>query len=55
MPSGLKSAVGWVTARQLPEGMASRNVATVVQDGAVAADEICVGDLQAACTELGIS
>jgi len=31
------------------------NVKSVVDDGAVSASEICVGDLQAACQQLGIA
>jgi D-xylose transport system substrate-binding protein len=38
-----------------PQLITKENVKTVVDDGAVKASEICVADVQAACTELGIS
>ena len=38
-----------------PQLITRDNVKVVVDDGAVPASDICVGDLQAACTELGIS
>jgi D-xylose transport system substrate-binding protein len=38
-----------------PQLITKDNVKTVVDDGAVQASEICVGDLQATCQQLGIS
>ena len=38
-----------------PQLITRENVKDVVDDGAVPASDICVGDLQAVCTELGIS
>ncbi|MBW0097955.1 substrate-binding domain-containing protein [Pseudonocardia sp. KRD-184] len=38
-----------------PQLITRDNVKTVIDDGAVPASEVCVADLAAACTELGIS
>jgi len=38
-----------------PQLITKENVKTVVDEGAVQASEICVGDLQATCQQLGIS